>query len=1226
MATQDLDRILAQVGMAQQDRLSPTGMVSPTQLAYRPGQFRYTPPPQPPEEQHTGMWDYVRQFGWGIAEPAAMGLRKLGLTSWEPPEPTNPGEQIAHIVGSLGGWAIPGAVASFIAAPLTAGLVAPAATAKLGMAGKGLSTAFRAMGAAKAGSLGTGYQIGTKALHSALASGITGGYAGWARDGTPEEMLRDALYGTAFGAALPVGIYGVQRGVRSEPFQNAMDVLSRRGARPADFSDSQLRKLLHATGDRPADELYNRVMKRVQQQRLELPSSIPMDDVGTSIRWTQLAQRPKGEQLAVMTRLLDRDPRFESAFQPVFKYANQLKKTNTIMSLDQGVPKKSRAYQQALRKIGDSPAIKGVHTEIDARIDKGTVRTLSDQIQEIEGMMRGALRKQDNILVQNRVRAPEKLSASAFESWEKHRKFIESLDGARFKLLPKVQEAMGLADAGMVGSLTQERLKQDMRQHLKEIAQPVRGYHNELMRVLEKHGVGSHRQLTTDGRRDYAAVLQRLRKEGVTYEDIRPINYWLSNPMQISEKAAGEIRKNVERYVLPDVIDMTSLDDLRLMDDVGVVTRWLSPIRHIFGEAATRPMRIGHQMFHQTRNTYLKKSTEILRPFMGWTGRSAKKQSRERITEILEGTRSQAESTAAEWKAATQLRQLFNTMGKEFNIDSKRFLEFYVPRLRRVDSFGTFERQLKDVMSPQDVKFFAEFKRSGLAYPREKDIFSLVQAYIRGGANVKHLKPALDSVEKALVAAGTSRSKMKLFKNLSSSMLGMPTETEILMDNALRVLAKKFFVDLDPQGRHTRKIVSLLTELQYAGTLGYNPFTAIKNLTQQILAISHLDPDPMVGLDYWSQSASSLFTRSGKNLSAMNPVRTSRMPLEAIDLQQLSLESVPGLKHLQRGAFWMFRQSDLRNVDTSFNMKLLHSLDRGKPMKQAIEEAYSFVMSTQFMYGFDSPMLYKEPLGRLVGILGSWPINWAHLMKEQIGGPHKSKAIATIMGMALGAEALSLSGLSFRSIRPTETASGMLPVAMFQGEQGWPISLRAAYAGGEALRSLTADPETRREAFDKLWQRLQPMIPYSTMAKRVIDTQALWRQDWVAYDEQSRVQYELAREGPLYEMFGIPGEGLRGMIGPTVENQRRWETMEMLRNQDNAYRAARKQAIDALLEGDIERFQKMQQHLLTFFGRVIESHDIERELEMRGMTAVERRMMGLPEEMRMGIADRIMGF
>lgn len=589
-------------------------------------------------------------------------------------------------------------------------------------------------------------------------------------------------------------------------------------------------------------------------------------------------------------------------------------------------------------------------------------------------------------------------------------------------------------------------------------------------------------------------------------------------------------------------------------------------------------------------------------------------------------------------KSVEELKVLFemrNELDKLFelaNLDVDRYIPGYLPRFRAnrgkgyddlVDIFsksGSPEEEIKGYLWMNELSRTAK----GTGYSYDMDAFRSFQRYVSGYSKSTHFgddffEPWVEHFQKT----GISDDRMQVLKDIRHWMVGRPSEAEKHMDSLINQFIE--VVNLSEWQskwgvRPTAEISSFLAELQYMGGLGFNPFTAVKNLTQKALALSSItdDGNPLHGLKWMAKAKAKKLTKEGEFYLTNLKLRDSRNFTESLELQSTAISRVMermGLPDpmskaavkVRDEAFRMFRWSDLSNIEDTWLARFLYLTEtKSAPWSDAINLATKTTMATQFMYGIDSPLLYKSPIGKQAGIFMSWPINWAFMLYEQGTSGDIQKALSTVLTMAVGAEALTLTGMNFMSIHPVNTARGLLPIAMLEGEDRWPLLYRSAAATWGVLKALSdGDPEAYDTALDNLKQRLIPMIPVGVIGKRAIDLIDIAKNDWRKYDKKGRLKYEVT-----------PGEAARSLFGPTTEAYERVNQWQQVSKMEGYYRHARGQAIQAFLNHDYTRFQKLQEQLIVNFGKWIEPKDIRYEMQLREMTARERQLISLPTDLK----------
>lgn len=541
--------------------------------------------------------------------------------------------------------------------------------------------------------------------------------------------------------------------------------------------------------------------------------------------------------------------------------------------------------------------------------------------------------------------------------------------------------------------------------------------------------------------------------------------------------------------------------------------------RDVFGEDVVKPVRDAHYKYANFVHLYMNKLEDILKPYL------RNPAARERIARYLEGETVEG-LTRQEIQTAERLRKEFfgadadSGLFKEFGLDPNRFLTDYLPRLRKGEDLS----QILPAEVYQEVKFFAEFERTAKAVEnREYDVLTLAMAYLRSGAKRKFFKPAQDVIDPLMSDMDPNRKR--LFDMWWGVLMGRPIADEVMINTMIERLAGPVYRALRKQfpDRPAQELAHLLVELTHMGTIGFNPFSAIKNLTQQLHVVG------AVGPQYWFKAQRALRTQSGKELLNYNWVGQHRVYLQGLEMQKRIMDHILG--PIPEWGFKAFEWADQQNVQTAYMAGLLKALDEGKSLSQAIEEGNALAAMTQFLYGIDSPTLFRTPVGRLVGVLHTYPVNFARMLEAYWSTGHRKEAAKTIAALVLGGYVLSeTTGFNFRDILPWRTLEGH-PIYSFLVKKEFSIPIETAVAGVEALRARIAerDPRLVQEATDKFLEHAKQFIPGKVQYDRFARFVRRAMNEWQELDEQGAVRYAVS-----------PGEAVRGIFGPTTEAEDRY--------------------------------------------------------------------------------------
>ena len=615
----------------------------------------------------------------------------------------------------------------------------------------------------------------------------------------------------------------------------------------------------------------------------------------------------------------------------------------------------------------------------------------------------------------------------------------------------------------------------------------------------------------------------------------------------------------------------------------------------------------------------------------------------------LTGKRLEAEARAFNTtpqmlKSSRPARDLMNELFIESGLDPDMYRAAYVPHFNdaaiQKASHSTLRKTYRDLKLPEDkidsIFWANELHRKGSIAEAEPNFFHNVERYISGLSKKKHYEPAIKSIDKNFRDLGkVDHTRLDVWDSVKEHIVGIPTEQEKIVNQSITGAAR-FLGKMDTKGRHAKEIGSVVAELQYAAGMGFNPWMPIRNLTQKFLSASSITDsgNPLEGL-YWIGRAK-MQKASGEGYARIigqhNRVLHGRVFQEGLELQVNAIEraarrygvsDAAAAKYIgkpMRKSMDMFKWSDKSNVEDVFNAQALYLIEKkGANFAEAIEIAHATTMATQFMYGIDSPMLYKTPIGKQIGIFQSWPLNWANMLWEQGTSGQVHRAVGTVMTMAIAAEALSMTGITLRTIHPVETARGILPYAMMEGEMQFPASMRFAAGGLDYLRSLgEGDDEATQQAINNFTIAAEGLVPFGVVTNRTLTFLDRVRHDWKDYEDpgflHTRALSPQTREhtNRLRHEIG-PTESIMGLIGTTERSMQRQDDWKFISAQLADYRRLRGMAVDAFIDGDYTKFMDYQERLVMNFGEWIEPQDIHREIELMSKSARERQLQGLPE-------------
>ena len=662
-----------------------------------------------------------------------------------------------------------------------------------------------------------------------------------------------------------------------------------------------------------------------------------------------------------------------------------------------------------------------------------------------------------------------------------------------------------------------------------------------------------------------------------------------------------------EQIFLPAGETITKAHEDLLGREISVYARTLGVMRDVFTEPVMNIYRNTLRPLQHFEAEFQEGLYNVLRPIKDNVD------ALERVTLRLEGTRAVG-LTQQEEAAVLALREWYNRLFKEFGLDADRFLTDYAPRIRKAGSiraaFGN------DV--PEELRFFAEFERDLLAeeFPTERNALTAALAYLRIGAKKKFIQPAMDAA--APLAAAMSPTRRGMYDAFVNTVLHRPLWEERLTSNLISEMMDSIKKDMGPRAAHTfaHELADVTTNAIYMSTISGNLNTILKNLTQSALTIGGLDGSIITGVKGFSRAIRDLHTPEGKKLLRYCWVLQNRKYLEGLENQSRLFSGRLRLVKKVSDKIGMagFEWTDRQNVAIAYMAKLRQSLANGSALADAVREANDFALDTQFGYGIDSPLFYKTPAGKLMGVLTSYPVNYLRLLHKywRTGGSEGKRKLINIIGtQALLWPLLSATGLDFSSTAPMNTARSWLPVAYLNPESSGSIPVQAVFDFMNLVQTgVTGTPMDRQEALNNTLEHFWYAVPFSVGGRRFYQAVQTILNQGAIYDDRDRLRRVMS-----------PWEQAVSFIGPTTPAREHRDALQQTARTDREYTDLRRRTIEAFFKyqetGNLkyrDTFNQLQEEIHQRRGRPVTRTDIRQEIRLRNMTAQERLAQGVPQD------------
>jgi hypothetical protein len=241
----------------------------------------------------------------------------------------------------------------------------------------------------------------------------------------------------------------------------------------------------------------------------------------------------------------------------------------------------------------------------------------------------------------------------------------------------------------------------------------------------------------------------------------------------------------------------------------------------------------------------------------------------------------------------------------------------------------------------------------------------------------------------------TYPSNFKYLDDMVKKIAGRPSWSDVQLNKSfnkvvdtlaktpgLNKLIPEQLREVSTRGNFAALVAHNMNSILYLSWLGFRPSSAIRNFSQQILAVSQVGPANFAkGLSYLKSSE----TRSILEKSITLKTRTAGQFIPGLEVDQL--QRLP--KRLQDWGMAMFKLADKDNVINSFLGGYAQGKSLGLPEEWAVRLGDEVAQSTQFLYTKMARSLFEESvMGRFLTPFTSWPRNFTELMTSWVRGNH----------------------------------------------------------------------------------------------------------------------------------------------------------------------------------------------------------------------------------------------
>lgn len=462
-------------------------------------------------------------------------------------------------------------------------------------------------------------------------------------------------------------------------------------------------------------------------------------------------------------------------------------------------------------------------------------------------------------------------------------------------------------------------------------------------------------------------------------------DYFIEGLNRLVRTPSGKVRIPTGQALLPKQL----ADKIPMLKDVGILEK-VRPAWRVWSkiglwEEVWEPVQYAEAMIVGERATFEKTITGIERLI----GKDI--DSRARVFQALEGELAVTELNVSEAKAYKWFKDYFDKTADELKLPLAKRRQNYVTHIfeKRMEqdlrTSGWLDPEFVgaiDWITPKTVFNPYLRERLGKEIGLVSDPFRAARAYEYRFLRTKYYDPLVKKLRAyRRILPGNAGNYLR---DYLARMTNMPLRGDLEYNQTMRefgdVIAKlpggdklaQYFKQGNSAGLMAYHYVNML----YFLWLGWRPSSAIRNLSQQVLALAEVGPI------HFFKGVVSPTTRVAVKDSLVLKGR-QRAYLPGTDTAFADRWSTK----MREASMKMFRGADRINVTNSFKAGFHEAESLGLPYEWCVKRGDEVAARTQYVYTKMGGAAWSQTaLGRMLSPLTTWPINFLELMNQWIRG------------------------------------------------------------------------------------------------------------------------------------------------------------------------------------------------------------------------------------------------
>lgn len=344
-------------------------------------------------------------------------------------------------------------------------------------------------------------------------------------------------------------------------------------------------------------------------------------------------------------------------------------------------------------------------------------------------------------------------------------------------------------------------------------------------------------------------------------------------------------------------------------------------------------------------------------------------ESNQRIFQYLDGK--PIELNPTEMKVATEVKSYLADWAKKLGLPQEKQISNYITHIFPKGMEGKefdpeIAKLIQENVAGSVYDPFLQKRTGALGY--KEDTWAALDAYVKRATRKVNMDPALDAIKDA--ADRLPIESYNYVKHYVDNVNMRPSNIETLIDNFIKSTPVGYQLGQRPFTAVTQKARQMI----YRGTLGLNPGSALKNLSQGVNTYAKL------GEKYTLQG----YMDMAKNFRSSELEDVGVLSNDLIQDRSLSATKKMAEK-FDKGLFFMFEQAEKINRGAAYYGAKAKALAEGKSPEQAIDYAKKLVRDTQFSFGsIDTPVALQGDVAKTLAQFQSFNIKQGEFLGEML--------------------------------------------------------------------------------------------------------------------------------------------------------------------------------------------------------------------------------------------------